>query len=93
MTNTRETLIELYSNVEQLRFLRMGVEECVDILITNGVTVNKWIPVSKPPNKYGKYLTACENTEIPQIRLYEGSWDSVQKVTHWMPLPKLPNGG
>ena len=37
----REKLIELYCEVEQLRNLRKGVAECVDILIANGVTVQK----------------------------------------------------
>ena len=30
--------------------------------------------------------------DIPQIRLYEGTWDSLAEVTHWMPLPELPKG-
>ena len=35
----REKLIELYCEVEQLRNLRLGVGECVDILIANGVAI------------------------------------------------------
>ena len=51
---------------------------------------NRWRPASSPPKKHGRYLTACETLNIPQIRLYEGEWDSIHKVTHWKPLPKLP---
>ena len=47
----------------------------------------KWIPASDPPKKHGKYLVICENIKEAQIRLYEGSWDSIQKVIKWMPLP------
>ena len=35
----REKLIGLYCEVEQLRNMRIGVGECVDILIANGVTI------------------------------------------------------
>lgn len=42
------------------------------------------------PNFYGKYLVVCEGIDTPQIRLYEGTWDSLVEVTHWMELPKMP---
>ena len=43
----REKLIELYAEVEQMRNMRMGISECVDILIANGVTIQRWIPVAE----------------------------------------------
>lgn len=39
MDNTREKLIELLTECEQLRLLRYGIEEIADILIYNGVIV------------------------------------------------------
>lgn len=42
------------------------------------------------PMFFGKYLVVCNNIDIPQIRLYEGTWDSLVEVTHWMELPKMP---
>ena len=42
------------------------------------------------PMVYGKYLVVCKGIDIPQIRLYEGAWDSLAEVTHWMELPKMP---
>lgn len=42
------------------------------------------------PNFYGRYLVVCEGIDFPQIRLYEGTWDSIARVTHWMELPKMP---
>ena len=44
------------------------------------------------PNFYGKYLVTCEGYDIPQIRLFEGSWDSVAKVIAWMELPNIYKG-
>ena len=54
MPNTREKLIELISQVQYLG----GLEEKVaDHLIANGVTVQKWIPVTERlPDKDGDYL-------------------------------------
>ena len=42
------------------------------------------------PMFYGRYLVVCKGIDIPQIRLYEGTWDSLAEVTHWMELPKMP---
>ena len=56
-------------------------------------TVNpyEWINVKdRLPEKFGRYLTACREMSIAQIRLWEGTWDSLSEVTHWMPLPTLP---
>ena len=51
----------------------------------------EWISVKDClPSFYGRYLVVCVGIDIPQIRLYEGTWDSLQEVTHWMELPKLP---
>lgn len=52
---------------------------------------NKWISVDdRQPKRYGKYLVACKGIDIPQIRMYEGAWDSLEEVTHWQRLPKMP---
>ena len=50
----------------------------------------EWISADNPPKEFGKYLVACKGIDIPQIRLWEGTWDSLAEVTHWQPLPKLP---
>lgn len=50
-----------------------------------------WFDAKKnPPYFFGKYLVACKGIDIAQIRKYEGTWDSLEEVTHWMELPKLP---
>lgn len=54
---------------------------------------NEWISVKDClPGFYGRYLVVCKGINIPQIRLYEGTWDSLAEVTHWMELPKMPKG-
>lgn len=41
------------------------------------------------PMIHGRYLVTCEGRCIPQIRLFEGTWDSLEKVIAWMELPKV----
>lgn len=51
----------------------------------------KWTSVKESnPIFFGKYLVVCKGIDTPQIRLYEGTWDSIAEVTHWMELPKMP---
>ena len=95
----REKLIELiHENVE---ITLVEEETLADHLISNGVTVQKWIPVSEPPkeyrDKYGElipFLVCGKDTEYPYRALYDGNtwgdgWFSVYP-THWMPLPEPP---
>lgn len=42
----KEKLIELLWKYDQMRMMRMSIEECVDHLIANGVTIQNWIPVT-----------------------------------------------
>ena len=61
MPNTREKLIELIgesrvTNTEHSVCIN-GSEYIADHLIANGVTIQKWIPVTERlPEKYGRYL-------------------------------------
>lgn len=81
------------NNAEMLRF--------VDYLLANGVTVQKWIPVSERlPEKEGNYLVAtikgnvAESYFFPECDIVPGIHrDAVfcyPGVTHWMPLPEPP---
>ena len=50
-----------------------------------------WIPADKKsPQRSGRYLVICKGVKTPVIRRYGDSWNSLQEVTHWMPLPELP---
>lgn len=54
----------------------------------------EWIPCSERlPEKFGKYLVTEVNIFIPQIRLFEGTWDALNEVIAWMPLPERHKEG
>jgi hypothetical protein len=78
-------------------------EKCVDHLITNGVTVQKWIPVTERlPDKEGRYLCVVRigKSGAVYVRVMNGDGFGFSlnriyddDVTHWMPLPKPPKEG
>lgn len=96
--NDREKLIELLDN--------FGVYddwytngEIADHLIANGVTVQRWIPVTERlPEKWGEYLVMIEGDTVSTTLYYEWAdkyWFDFPNgrkfvVTHWMPLPPAP---
>ena len=76
-----------------------------DHLIANGVTVQKWIPVTERlPEGDADVIAFCYWHESWQVQVCHlstnnpgfwytsiaGQW--VPKVTHWMPLPQPPKG-
>ena len=106
MPNTREKLIELLGaatfgvNKQTIpSYLpNTAIGEVADHLIANGVTVQKWIPVTERlPDKDGIYLTCNKKKEYEfhlfQIgkRMWPAIWEG-DGVTHWMPLPEPPEG-
>ena len=64
-----------------------------DHLISNGVTVQKWIPVSEPPKTGGSYLVTTEKGAVCTAHFYKngdvGKWSTGRTivVTHWKRLP------
>ena len=79
------------------------IRRIADHLISNGVTVQEWIPVTDrlPEEKVNcivHYKHAyCDNDDYWAIGIcfYDGEkfqMDLSYKVTHWMPLPKPPKG-
>lgn len=66
-----------------------------DHLIANGVTVQRWIPVTERLPEDGQIVLTCKNG-ICEVQTYEArrnGWVSgrvfwsMAFVTHWMPLP------
>ena len=86
-----------------------GFEDCfperfADYLISHGVTVQEWIPVTdRLPEDSGYYLVVHQNKYNGSISIaFEmyikckiGEWwenDYAYDVTHWMLLPEMPKG-
>lgn len=72
------------------------VKACADHLISNGVTVQEWIPVSDPPKTGGSYLVTTEKGAVCTAHFYKngdvGKWSPGRTIviTHWKPLPYPP---
>lgn len=111
----REKLIELLgeincnaSDCDECEF-RNFEDDCVrrqkeiiaDHLIANGVTVQKWIPVTERlPEQYEAVIGWTGNT-MGEVQLSHGDefiwvdddgWNNTAPVTHWMPFPEPPKG-
>lgn len=72
-----------------------------DFLIANGVTIQKWIPVSErlPENdQYALCLFTDGSYHVFQWNYIDWMWNDgcewwqEKDVTHWMPLPEPPKG-
>ena len=86
MPNTREKLIELFFNAEQMVHIPYGMNtkeaeryifgQMADHLIANGVTVNEWISVKdRLPDKNGEYLCRWINKDVSNAD-YESTYGS-----------------
>lgn len=74
-------------------------ESLAEHLIANGVTIQRWIPVSERlPDANGVYLSVDDmgiysfRVFDPSKRMWKAIWED-EKVTHWMPLPEPPKEG
>ena len=98
--DTKEKLVELLD-----RFVYddwYGNDDIAEKLISNGVTVQEWVPVTeKLPEDSGYYLVVHRNKYNGSISIaFEmyikckiGEWwenDYAYDVTHWMLLPEMP---
>ena len=92
----RDKLIEILRKPIFPHELADPTEAVADYLLDNGVTVQKWIPVTErlPENPLERVLALCigdypvGNPKIDTDRYKDGRWVRYGKdVTHWMPLP------
>lgn len=75
-------------------------EIIADNLIANGVTIQKWIPVTERlPEELKNVLAYTDVGSFAETAHWTGyrwekTWDFevLYGVTHWMPLPEAPNG-
>ena len=99
--DVREKLVEL---IESARYWGSNTsEEIAENLISNGVTVQEWIPVTEMLPEDGGDVLAYSSIE-EESRIYpacysNGVWfDCVfnalatDTTTHWMPIPQPPKG-
>ena len=87
MDNTREKLIELLK--------KGGVAfpiSTADHLISNGVTVQKWIPLSEQkPGRDDLVIVFFEGMrDTPAETQIMYGWCIGGSASHWMPLPEPP---
>ena len=96
-----EKLIELVDDI--LGYLPWGevspntAKEVADHLIANGVTIQRWIPMTEQLPEYGQ--TVVVRVHFPfdgdarmAVTTYDQNYNPHfwKRVTHWMPLPEPP---
>ena len=99
MMDTKEKLVELLDRFVYDEWY--GNEDIAEKLISNGVTVQEWIPVKDRLPESGKegVLIALRWGAVDIGWCEDGRWSSEfineyedGEVTHWMPLPQPPKG-
>lgn len=92
INNANETLTEIIALVRE-QIETETVQRCID-----AAERLKWISVKdRLPQKSGYYLVATDGfykSERAHIERYSADenlhWYGIRDVTHWMPLPELP---
>jgi hypothetical protein len=88
----REKLIELLSVPIYPHEAKSPTEVVADYLLDNGVTIQKWIPLSeRKPNRDELVLVFFEGMRDTNCAIQvQYGWCLGGSASHWMPLPEPP---
>ena len=103
MPHMKEKLVEMLKDTRANAAWHLwGYEESVDHLIANGVTIQRWIPVTERlPDLHTTVLVYDQESKRDLFWYDENGFNVVDEygctypvktVTHWMPLPEAPKG-
>ena len=105
MMDVREKLVELLTEFYGCDPMYYDVDALAiaQHLITHGVTVQEWIPVTERLPESGEWVLCACRANIIEVLKYDSTmddWDSTMPercymkgfVTNWMPLPQPPKG-
>ena len=106
MMDVREKLVDLIIDAKRTDpETGSFTEYLADHLIANGVTVQEWISVDDRLPEAGGYVVCIAKRNpfsrfMPMVaRIEKNGWVNpiteqyISEVTHWMPMPNLPEMG
>lgn len=100
MPDIKEKLVELIA-IGGFFSRSVDAEKCVDYLIANGVTIQRWISVEERLPDGGTYVLVTTDGVVAHAYRHNNRFiaftaagvATVGGVTHWMPLPSPPEEG
>lgn len=106
--DVREKLMELLKEIVAIQECGFGdprptYETVASYLMSNGVTVQEWIPVKERlPEESGMYIITANDGHAQRVSFVQWQkknriWNltgarSYWRVTHWQPMPQPPKG-
>lgn len=93
--DVREKLVEIIQNSVG-GCARHWAEVIADGLISHGVTVQEWKPISEPPKEKGTYIVCTDSGGVLLGHWYGTAWNAgggaKKHLACWMEKPQPPKG-